>query len=104
MLDKNKCMSLIRTARFPEVYTLISEEYNKMFTNLLRMKEVEEDLRDCTLAEKCLLMLDEFPEQKYMILDISESFITEEITLDERIINLMNNYKGFENYYLQTLK
>lgn len=104
MLDKNKCITLIKTSRFTEVYELLSEEYNKMFTNLLIMKQVEEDLNDCTLIEKCQLMLEEFPKEKYMILDITHSFVNEETTLDERIMNLMNNYKEFESYYLKTLK
>ena len=104
MLDKNKCMILIKNSRFSDVYELISNEYDKMFTNLLIMKQVDEDLNDCTLSEKCQLMLQEFPDQKYMILDICHSFYNEDVKLDERIINLMNNYKGFEDYYLKTLK
>ncbi len=104
MLDKNKCMSLIKQTKFVEVYDLILKEYDKMFNNLLIMKEVDEDLNDCTIADKCQLMLEEFPESKYMISDISFSFFNEEAKLDEKIINLMDNYKTFEGYYLKTLK
>lgn len=104
MLDKNKCISLIKSLKFSEVYELILTEYDKMFNNLLIMNEVDEDLQDCTMAEKCQLMIEEFPEIKYLLIDISYSFLNEEATLDSKILNLMDNYKIFEEYYLKTLK
>ncbi len=104
MLDKSKCMSLIKGLKFNEVYDLILLEYDKMFNNLLIMKEVEEDLQDCTMAEKCQLMIEEFPEIKYLLINISYSFLNEEAKLDSKILNLMDNYKIFEDYYLKVLK
>lgn len=95
MLDKEKCMYLVKTAQFDELNKFIEEEYVSLFDNYLKNFNTEEELSKISFPAKVKLIIREKPELEIILLRIINAYLSDDEDNDnvDNINTLLNMYK-----------
>lgn len=95
MLDKEKCMYLVKTAQFDELNKFIEKEYVSLFDNYLKKFNKEEELSKISFPAKAKLIISKKPELEIIILRVMDSYLSDDEDNNniDNINTLLNMYK-----------